>query len=103
MSDNTVSAIKKLSPVDRVYRKEYMHHFLSFCSLACMSQNKKLNLANIFLLMLRDPDMLTIFKDMCEIDSNYEALKKFLEYDATLHKSKYIKNFLSENNFKLKS
>ena len=51
--------------------------------------------------MLQDPNMLSIFKNMCEIDSNYEAVKKFLEYDASLHKSKYIKNFLESNNLKL--
>lgn len=100
MSD-IINNIKKLDPADRAYKKEYMHHFLSFCSLSCMVKNKKLNLANIFLLMLQDDTMLSIFKETCEIDNNYEALKKFLEYDASLHKSKYIKNFLEETNFKL--
>jgi hypothetical protein len=99
--NNVVTNIKKLDPVDRVYKKEYMHQFLSFCSFVCILKQKKLNLANIFIIMLQDPNMLSIFKNMCEIDSNYEAVKKFLEYDASLHKSKYIKNFLESNNLKL--
>lgn len=102
MSD-VVNKVKRTDPVDRVYKKEYMHHFLSFCSLVCMTKNKKLNLANIFLLMLQDSRYLDIFKSMCEIDNNYDALKKFLEYDATLYKSKYIKNYIESKDFKLLS
>lgn len=47
--------------------------------------------------MLQDDAIRSIFKEMCDIDTDYEALKKFLEYDATLHKSKYIRNFLDQN------
>ena len=35
---------------------------------------------------------------MCEFDSEYVALKTFLEYDNTLHKSKYIKKYLNTIN-----
>lgn len=100
--NNVIDTIVSNDPVEKVYRGEYRHHFLSFCTFVCMVKNKKLNLANIFLLLLQERELLDIFKDMCEIDSDYTALKKFLEYDTSLHKSKYIKNFLESNNFKLK-
>lgn len=96
-----IQFIKSGDPVERAYRREYGHSFLSFCTLVCMLKNKKLNLANIFLIMLQEPKIRTIFKNMCDIDNDYDALKKFLEYDVTLHKSKYIKNFLDSSNFKL--
>lgn len=96
-----IQTIKYNDPIESTYHREYKHGFLSFCTLVCMLKNKKLNLANIFLIMLQEPKIRTIFKNMCDIDSDYDALKKFLEYDITLHKSKYIKNFLDSNNFKL--
>jgi hypothetical protein len=98
-----VNHIKGTDPVERTYVKEYNHCFLSFCTLVCMLKNKKLNLANIFLIMLQEEKVRNIFKGMCDIDKDYDALKKFLQYDATLHKSKYIKNFLDANNFTLPS
>ena len=35
---------------------------------------------------------------LCDFDSEYTALKVFLEYDSTLHKSKYIKKYLNSLN-----
>jgi hypothetical protein len=94
---NILNTIKDNDPVERAYRDEYNHCFLSFCTFICMLKNKKLNLPNIFLIMLQDDTIRSIFKEMCDIDTDYEAFKKFLEYDATLHKSKYIRNFLDQN------
>lgn len=103
MNTTVIDTIKSNDPVEKVYNGEYRHQFLSFCTFCCMVKNKKLNLANIFLLLLQEPEMRDIFKGMCEIESDYVALKKFLQYDVSLHKSKYIKNFLENNNFKLSS
>lgn len=103
MNTTVIDTIRSNDPIEKTYHSEYRHQFLSFCTLCCMMKNKKLNLANIFLMLLQQPEMLVIFKDMCEIDSDYVALKKFLEYDISLHKSKYIKNFLDATNFKLNS
>ena len=101
--NNIINTIKSNDPVELAYYDEYSHSFLSFCSFVCLLKNKKLNLPNIFLIMLQEDNIRAIFKELCDIDSDYSALKKFLEYDASLHKSKYIKNFLESNNFKLKS
>lgn len=98
---DVIQFIKATDPVERTYYREYHHGFLSFCTLVCMLKNKKLNLANIFLIMLQEPKIRSIFKHMCDIDNDYDALKRFLEHDITLHKSKYIKNFLDSSNFKL--
>lgn len=103
MNTTVIDNIRSNDPIEKTYHSEYRHQFLCFCTLCCMLKNKKLNLANIFLILLQEPEMLVIFKDMCEIDSDYAALKKFLEYDISLHKSKYIRNFLDATNFKLNS
>jgi hypothetical protein len=35
---------------------------------------------------------------MCEFDSDFEGMKYFLDYDGSLHKSKYIKKYLNAEN-----
>lgn len=84
-------------PVKKAYDGEYATLFLSFCSYVCILKNKKMNMANIFLCMLKDSNLRAAFKMICDVDNDYEALKCFLDYDPTLHRSKYIRNFLSEN------
>ena len=93
-----LTTIRNSDPVHKLYEGEYNHYFLCFCSLICLLRNKKLNLANIFLFLLQDKDIRDIFKRLCDIDSDYKALKKFLQYDPTLYKSKYIKNYLDAGN-----
>ena len=90
--------LKNQNPVNSLYAQEYEHYFLCFCSLVCLLGNKKLNLANIFLTMLRDKEMRDAFKMLSDIDTDYTALKKFLEYDPALYKSKYIRNYLDAGN-----
>ena len=93
-----INTLRNSDPVHNLYETEYTHYFLCFCTLVCLLNNKKLNLANIFLCMLKDKDIRDIFKGLCDISSDYKALKKFLQYDPTLYKSKYIKNYLEANN-----
>ena len=61
----------------------------------CIMYNKKLNLANIFLLILKEDKVGSLYKSICEFDSDFEGIKFFLEYDSSLHKSKYIKKYLN--------
>ncbi len=88
----------KADPSSRLKEEEFRQDFLCFCSLMCIIHNKKLNLANIFLLLLKNKKIMKLFMSMCEFDSEYVALKTFLEYDNTLHKSKYIKKYLNTIN-----
>ena len=88
----------KPDPRSRLKEEEFRHEFLCFCSLMCTVHNKKLNLANVFLLLLKNKRIMNLYMSMCEFDSEYIALKTFLEYDSTLHKSKYIKKYLNSIN-----
>jgi len=84
-------------PTYQAYRQEYEHLFLSYCTLVCHIHNKKMNLPNIFIVFLKSKEMRELYKTMMSIESDYDACKKFLEYDPALYKSKYIRNFLSAN------
>ena len=88
----------KADPSARICETELKVAFLCFCSLMCIIHNKKLNLANIFLLLLKEPKAMGLYRLICEFDNDYAALKSFLEYDVTLHKSKYIKKYLNAKN-----
>ena len=91
-------SILNSDPSYQVYKKEYDHLFLSFCTLVCHVHNKKMNLPNIFIVLLKNRELRDVFKQLISIESNYDLFKKFLEYDSTLYKSKYIKNFINDNN-----
>lgn len=90
-------AISNTNPVDTAYDNEFTHLFLSFCSYVCIVKNKKLNLPNIFLFLMKEESLREIFKMTCDVETDYDVLKCFLEYDPTLHRSKYIRNYLQDN------
>lgn len=102
MNPNIQETIVKSDPMYQAYENEYSHMFLSFCSFVCIIKNKKMNLPNIFLCMMRESRLREIFKQICDVDTDYDVLKCFLKYDPTLHRSKYIRNYLQENEIKIK-
>jgi hypothetical protein len=95
--NNILQIIKDADPFEQAYDKEFYHMFLSFCSLICIMHGKKMNLANIFILLMKDKEIRSLYKTLTEADTDYDALMSFLKYDPTLYKSKYIKNFLAVN------
>jgi len=76
-------------------RKETEHIFKSLCSLLCIVYNKKLNLANILLLYLQNANIRSLFKTTLSLNTDFEAVKVFLDFDSCLYKSKYIMKFLN--------
>lgn len=78
-----------------IEKRETEHNFLCFCSLMCMLSGKKLNLPNVFLLVLKHPKYKQILKSLVSIDTDFELFKLFIEYEPSLSKSKYISKFLN--------
>ena len=85
-------------PSNNIVDLEQKNNFLKFCTLVCIIHNKKLNLANIFLLILQEKQIKKLYMEMCDFDTEMEALKSFFDFDSTLHKSKYIKKYLNSIN-----
>ncbi len=75
---------------------------LAFCSFLTIIHGKKLNLPNIFLLLLKNKKYRELFKLMLDLDCDYQIFKMFIEYDPTLYKSKYISKYLNKNKDALK-
>lgn len=76
-------------------KKEQEHNFMCFCSFMCILHGKKLNLPNIFLLLLQNNNYKQTLKQLIDIDNDYDLFKMFIEYDPTISKSKYISKFLN--------
>ena len=78
-------------------------NFLKFCSFICILHGKKLNIANIFLIVLKNPNYRELLRLALDVDTDLQIFRYFLRFDASLSKSKYISKFLnSKEGLKLK-
>jgi hypothetical protein len=78
-------------------------NFLKFCSFVCILHGKKLNIANIFLLVLKHQNYRELLRLALDVDTDLQIFRYFLRFDASLSKSKYISKFLnSKEGLKLK-
>lgn len=87
-----------INPFQNIIDRESEHILLSFCSFCTLLKGKKLSLQNVFILVLQDEELKNILKDLLGVDSTYEIVKIFLEYDPTITKSKYITKYLNNRN-----
>ena len=85
------------SPYTVLERKDMIHVFLTLCSFISICENRKINLANVFLLILKEEKYRKLFKRSLLLDSNFELVKLFLQHDPYLYKSKYITKYLKKN------
>ena len=76
--------------------QEIFEAFLAFCTFVSLTSGKKTNIANIFLKVLQNKHLRSIFKKQMEIETDFEAVSLFLQFDSSLHKSKYIKKYLNK-------
>jgi hypothetical protein len=88
-----------INPAEKISEIEINHLFLSFCTFCALLEPKKINLANVFLIVLKEQRFRDLLVDYCDFKNNYDALKYFLFFDSTLYKSKYIMKFLNSKNF----
>jgi hypothetical protein len=82
-------------PAANIIEEETVHLFLCYCTLVNNIKGKKLSIQNVFVATLQEPTLKNIFKDISGVDSDYEVVKIFLEFDPTIVKSKYITKYLN--------
>jgi len=87
------------TPLDRITDAESSHLFLSFCTFCALLGPKKINLANVFLLVLKEQKIRHLLVKYCDFKTEFDAIKYFLFFDSTLHKSKYIMKYLNSKDF----
>lgn len=74
--------------------EESTHLFLCFCTFVMNLKGKKLSIQNVFIQTLSNDKLKGILKDILDLDTDYELVKVFLEFDHTIAKSKYVTRFL---------
>lgn len=84
-------------PSENIIKNETEHLLLSFCTFCTLLKGKKLSFQNVFLLVLQDAKLRNIIKELLSIDTTYEVVKLFVEYDPLITTSKYVTKFLNAN------
>lgn len=80
---------------DSLENIETHHLFMCFCTYVTLTKSKRLNIANIFLLVLQNRNLRELFKSLLEVENDYQVVEIFLKYDNSLYKSKYITKYLN--------
>lgn len=91
------------SPSGDISRRELDHLILCFCTFCCQLKGKRLSLQNIFVLVLKEEKLRKILKTLLTVESDFEMVKLFIEFDPQISESKYITKYLNQNKGVLKS
>ena len=75
--------------------EETNHLFLCFCTFVMNLKGKKLSTQNVFVQTLKDEKLKGIMKSILSLDTDYEVVMTFLNFDPTIAKSKYVTKFLN--------
>jgi hypothetical protein len=89
-----------IDPSHNLIEEESTHIFLSFCTFVMNLKGKKLSVQNVFVQTLQDEKLKNVAKMMLSLDSDYELVKVFLDFDSSIAKSKYVTKFINSQNKK---
>jgi len=90
------------SPSFTLIKDESDHLLMCFCTFCSLLKGKKLSLQNVFILVLQEERLRNILKDLLTIETNFDVVKLFIDFEPSITKSKYITKFLNANsNIKL--
>ena len=85
------------NPSKALMKEETEHLLLCFCTFCSLLKGKKLSLQNIFILVLQEKKLRNILKDLLTIETNFDIVKLFIDFEPSITKSKYITKFLNAN------
>jgi hypothetical protein len=81
-------------PSMNIEQEESNHLFLCFCTFVMNLKGKKLSIQNVFIQTLQSEKLKNIFKEILNLDTDFELVKVFLDFDPTIAKSKYVTRWL---------
>lgn len=85
-------------PSSDLINEESEHLFLCFCTFVMNLKGKKLSIQNVFIQVLSTDKLKTIMKDILNLDTDFELVRVFLDFDPSISKSKYVTKFLNNRN-----
>lgn len=89
-------------PSSNLIDDEMNHLFLCFCTFVMNLKGKKLSVQNVFVQTLQEERLKSIMKELMNIETDFEVVKIFLDFDPTIAKSKYVTKYLNSRNTKKK-
>jgi len=84
------------APTHHIEEAEFMHAFLSFCTLVSLLNGKKMNYPTVFLKILENAKIRELYMEHIHEDSEFAAIKKFIDMEPSITKSKYITKYLNK-------
>lgn len=82
-------------PSTDLIEEEITHLFLCFCTFVMNIKGKKLSIQNVFIQVISNDKFKSLMKDILDLETDYELVKVFLDFDPTIAKSKYITKYLN--------
>jgi len=86
-------------PASDLIEDESNHLFLSFCTFVMNLKGKKLSVQNVFIHVLQTEKLKTVMKEILNLDTDYELVRVFLEFDPTIAKSKYVTKWVRNDKY----
>ena len=87
-------------PSSEIIEEETTHLFMCYCTFVNNLKGKKLSVQNVFVTTLQEERLKNIFKEVLNLDTDFEVVKVFLDFDPSIAKSKYVTKFLNQRNKK---
>lgn len=87
-----------IDPSHNLIEEESNHIFLSFCTFVMNLKGKKLSVQNVFVQTLQDEKLKNVMKTMMSLDSDYELVRVFLDFDPSIAKSKFVTKWVNQSN-----
>lgn len=84
------------SPQAFIEDEELCHAFYSFCTFCYLYYGKKINFATIFTKLLQEEKLRNLYKITISESSDFEALRKFIIFEPSITKSKYITKIINK-------
>lgn len=84
-----------VDPSISMIERENDHLFMCYCTFVMNTKGKKLSIQNVFIQTLSNEKYRNIMKDVLSIDTDFEVVKMFLDFDPSISKSKYVTKYLN--------
>lgn len=84
-----------IDPSHNLIEDESNHLFLCYCTFVMNLKGKKLSIQNVFIQTLQSEKLKNIFKEILDLDTDFELVKVFLDFDPTIAKSKTVSKYIN--------
>jgi hypothetical protein len=84
-----------MDPSNNIEETEQSHLFMCYCTFVMNLQGKKMSVQNVFVYTLQNEKMKNFLKSILCIDTDFEIVRVFLDFDPSISKSKYVTKYLN--------